>query len=154
MFSFCHYHLFLRNGNLSKSGSQNGVPELAFTPFELSRRLPKQTVHPARTRRMNETKVNQKPAINISYGRKEEECQLKAVSKGERNSPGPVTVWASTFNLSISCFTSAYNAISIANAMRVITAVKNEMMEARRVAVRWEEKERRRATKDATAATG
>lgn len=128
MFLFCHYHLFLRNGNLSKSGSQNGVPELLFTPFALSRRLPKQTVHPARTRRMKETKVNQKP--------------------------GPVTVWASVSSLFISCFTRAYNAISIAKAMRVMTAVKNEMMEARSVAVRWEERERRKATKAATAATG
>jgi len=77
---------------------------------------------------MRETKVNQKP--------------------------GPVIVRARSSKLSISCLTNASNAMSIANAIRVIVAARKDMSEARSVTVRCVERERSRATKATAAATG
>jgi hypothetical protein len=57
-------------------------------------------------------------------------------------------------NFPTSCLTNAKRAMSIANAMRVRRAARKEAREARRVTVMWEEKERRRAMNETTAATG
>lgn len=48
-------------------------------------------------------------------------------------------------NLSISCLTSAKRAMSMANAIRVNNAAKNENKEAISVTVIWVESENRRA---------
>lgn len=63
-------------------------------------------------------------------------------------------VRAFTSKLFISCLTRASNAISTAKAMRVMRAAKNEMRDARRVTVKWVDRERRNATKETPAATG
>lgn len=51
-----------------------------------------------------------------------------------------------------SCLTNANKAMSIANAMRVMRAARNEARDARRVTVTWVENERSRAMNDTTAA--
>jgi len=58
------------------------------------------------------------------------------------------------FRVPTSCLTNANRAISVANAMRVRVAARNEVRDERRVTVIWVEKERSRATNDTIAATG
>lgn len=94
----------------------------------LSLRRPQQTMQPARGRRIRETKVNQKP--------------------------GPVLVVTPDPSLSISCFTSAKSAISIANAIRVNNVAKNESKDARSVTVMWVENAQRNAANVTPVATG
>jgi len=57
-------------------------------------------------------------------------------------------------NFATSCLTNAKRAMSMANAMSVMRAARNDTREARRVTVTWVEKERSRATNETTAATG
>jgi len=47
----------------------------------------------------------------------------------------------------ISCFTNAKSAMSIAKAMRVISAAKNDTIDASNVTVMCEDKDKRRAMK-------
>lgn len=69
--------------------------------------------------------------------------------------PGPASVLALTPpRLSISCFVSANRAMSIANAIRVMSAARNETSDEINVTVRWVEKDRRSATKITPVATG
>ena len=89
--------------------------------------LPKQTVQPARSKRINAANVIQNPGAVLVT-----KVELPKVP---------------TF-----CLTKAKSAMSIANAMRVRTAARKDTREARRVTVIWVEKERRRATNDAMAA--
>ena len=57
-------------------------------------------------------------------------------------------VFESTFvNLFISCFTNAKSAMSIANAMRVISAAKKDTTDASNVNVMCVDKDKMRATK-------
>jgi len=94
-----------------------------------SRRRPKQTVHPASNSKMKDTNVSQKP--------------------------GAVLVFESMLvSFFISCFTNAKSAMSIANAMRVIRAAKNDIIDASNVSVMWVDKDRIRAMKATPAATG
>ena len=91
--------------------------------------LPKQTVQPARSKRMRETNVIQ-------------------------NAGAVLVVKSELFRVPTSCLTNANSAISIANAMKVRRAARNETRDARRVTVMWVEKERRRAMNDTTVANG
>jgi len=72
--------------------------------------LPKQTVQPARSKRMNETKVNQNAGPVL-------------VTKRELST---VPTW---------CLTNAKRAMSTANAMRVMVAARNEARDAMSVKV-------------------
>ena len=91
--------------------------------------LPKQTVQPARSKRINEVNVIQKAGAVL-------------VTKVE------------LFKVPTLCLTNAKRAISTANAIRVRRAARNDTREARRVTVMWVEKDRRRAMNDTTAAVG
>jgi len=71
-----------------------------------------------------------------------------------QNAGAVLVVKSELFRVPTSCLTNANRAISIANAMRVRTAARNEVRDARRVTVMWVEKEKRRAINDTVAATG
>jgi len=91
--------------------------------------LPKQTVHPARNKRIIDTNVSQ--------------------------NPGPVIVLSLTpSSWLIWCLTHAKSAISMTNARRVKSAARNETMDAKSVTVTWVEKESRSAMKVTPVATG
>lgn len=68
--------------------------------------------------------------------------------------PGAVLVVMPVPNLSISCLTSTKKAMSMANAIRVNNAAKNENKEAKSVRVIWVESESRNAVAVTTVATG
>jgi len=71
-----------------------------------------------------------------------------------QNAGAVLVVKSELFRLPTSCLTNANRAISIANAMKVMRAARNETRDAMRVTVMWVEKERRRAMNDTTVATG
>jgi len=69
-----------------------------------------------------------------------------------QNAGAVLVVKVALRNFPTSRLTNAKSAISIANAMRVMSAARNDARDARRVTVRCVEKERRRAVNDTTAA--
>lgn len=71
-----------------------------------------------------------------------------------QNAGAVLVVKSELFRFPTSCLTNANRAISIANAMKVRRAARNETRDARRVTVIWVEKERRRAMNDTAAANG
>jgi len=71
-----------------------------------------------------------------------------------QNAGAVLVVKSELLRVPTSCLTNANRAISMANAMRVRRAAKNEVREARRVTVMWVENERRRAMNETAAATG
>lgn len=98
-------------------------------PDMRSLRRPKQTVQPAKSRRMSEAKVSQKP--------------------------GAVFVSASiSLTFFASWWTNAYNAISAQKAINVRRAAKKDKSDEMRVTVTWVEKEKRKATNVTAVATG
>jgi len=102
---------------------------VVFVALEsLSLRRPKQTVQAARRRRMTEAKVNQKP--------------------------GAVLVLIPDPSLFISCLTSAKRAISMAKAIRVNNAAKNESRDAMSVTNKFVERAKNKAINVAAAAIG
>lgn len=105
------------------------MPDSPALPNLLCLLLPKQTVQPARSKRRNEAKVNQ-------------------------NAGAVLVLKFELFRVPSSCLTNANRAISIANAMRVSNAARNETRDASRVTVMWVENERRRAMNDTAAAKG
>lgn len=116
-------NLFQKPPNLELYGSGSAASILVCLL------LPKQTVQPARTNRMNEAKVIQKAGAVL-------------VVKFE------------LAKFPTSCLTNAKSAMSMANAMRVRVAARNETRDAKRVTLMWVEKERRRAMNDTMAADG
>jgi hypothetical protein len=86
---------------------------------EREERRPRQTVQPARIRRMNDTKVSQKPGAVLVVA----------------PIPRPLTA----------CLTSANNAISMAKAIKVMRAAVKDRRDAIRVTVMCVEKDRRNA---------
>lgn len=90
-------------------------------------RWPKQTVKPARIRRIKDTKVS--------------------------HNPGAVLVVAPISRPCMAFLTSANNAISMAKAIKVMRAAMKDRIDAMRVTVIWVEKDRRNARK-VTAAAG
>jgi len=94
-----------------------------------SRRRPKQTVHPARSNKIKDANVSQKP--------------------------GPVMVFApALLSFFICCFTYAKSAMSMENAMRVMSAARKDANDESNVTVICEDKDSRRATKVTAVATG
>jgi len=71
-----------------------------------------------------------------------------------QNAGAVLVVKFELFRFPTSCLTNANRAISMANAMKVRKAARNEVRDASRVTVMWLEKERRRARNDTAAAEG
>lgn len=94
-----------------------------------SRRRPKQTVHPAKSNKMKDTNVSQKPGAVLVF-------ELTPVS------------------FFISCFTNAKSAMSMAKAMRVMSAARKDTIDASNVTVMCEDKDKSRAMKMTPVATG
>jgi len=91
-------------------------------------RLPKQTTHPARRRRIRETNVIQ--------------------------NPGPGEVVTTTFRSRSSDFTRPKSAMSIANAIKVSNAAKNDSNDATSNSFKWANTLHSNATNATPVATG